>query len=122
SAAVFPEVLEPTRTDTYGGPQGYLLDLVRTELIREYAITEEELDHRGFEIVTTIDAAVQEYAVAAVQTLPEDTPEALQTALVALDPATGAIVALYGGSDYLERSRNAVTQDTAQAGSTFKAF
>ena len=39
-----------------------------------------------------------------------------------LDPADGAILALYGGPDYLTQARNAVTQDTAQAGSTFKPF
>ena len=39
-----------------------------------------------------------------------------------MDPDTGRIVALYGGPDFVEQSRNAVTQDRAQGGSTFKPF
>src|SRR5690625_315883 len=39
-----------------------------------------------------------------------------------MDPNSGAIVALYGGPDFVSQSRNAATQDVAQAGSTFKPF
>jgi membrane peptidoglycan carboxypeptidase len=39
-----------------------------------------------------------------------------------MDPTTGAITGMYGGADYLTVQRNAVTQDVAQAGSTFKPF
>ena len=59
---------------------------------------------------------------AATTTLPADKPANLQTALVTLERQTGAILALYGGADYITRAQNAVTQDIAQAGSTFKPF
>ena len=39
-----------------------------------------------------------------------------------MDPTTGAIVALYGGPDFVSEPRNRVTQDVAQGGSTFKPF
>ncbi|NCT92081.1 PASTA domain-containing protein [Cellulomonas sp. APG4] len=121
-AQVFPEAIERVATDTYAGPNGYLLREVRDEIVERTDVTEEDLDRRGYTIVTTIDPAWQQAAVAAVAELPEDAPENLRTGLVSIDPATGAIRALYGGPDYLTVSRNAVTQDTAQAGSTFKPF
>ena len=119
---VFPEVAEFTRSDTYAGPQGYLLDMVRREITSQSAVTDAELDHAGFRIVTTIDPALQQMAVEAITVIPEDKPANLRTALVTLDRDTGAILALYGGPDYLTIARNAVTQDVAQAGSTFKPF
>jgi len=42
--------------------------------------------------------------------------------MATINPATGAVMAIYGGSDYLTRNRNAATQDEAVAGSTFKPF
>ena len=122
-AQEFPETIEYSRSDTYAGPVGYLLDTVRTEITTRSPITEEDLDTVGFKIVTTIDKPKQDAAVAAVaEELPGDQAPNLRTALVSIDPADGAIKAMYGGPDYLTVSRNAVTQDTMQAGSTFKPF
>lgn len=121
-AEVYPETVEFARSDTYAGPQGYLLDMVRREITSRSAVTDEELDHAGYRIVTTIDPTLQQMAVDAITVIPEDKPDNLRTALVTLDRETGGILALYGGPDYLTISRNAVTQDQAQAGSTFKPF
>lgn len=120
-AQEFPETIEYTRPDTYAGPNGYLLDMVRRELIAE-GFTDEELDQRGYKIVTTIDAGLQAMAVEEVGNIPEDHSPNLRVALVTLEPTTGAIRALYGGPDFITRPRNAVTQDGMQAGSTFKPF
>ena len=43
-----------------------------------------------------------------------------QVAIATIDARTGALVSVYAGDG--KRSRNAVTQDTVQAGSTFKPF
>lgn len=48
-------------------------------------------------------------------------PEA-QSALVALDPADGAVVALVGGFDYYDNKFNRATQARRQPGSGFKPF
>jgi penicillin-binding protein 1A len=48
-------------------------------------------------------------------------PEA-QSALVALDPNDGAVVALVGGFDYFDNKFNRVTQARRQPGSGFKPF
>ena len=122
AAQNFPTTVDPSQSDTYAGPQGYLLDMVRTELAARADITEAEIDRAGYDIVTTINPAWQQAAVDAVAALPESRPESNHVGLVSVDPRTGAIVALYGGEDYLTRARNAVTQDRAQAGSIFKPF
>lgn len=118
----FPKVRKHRQSDTYGGPQGYLLDMVRREVVNRSVLTEDDIDIAGLRIVTTIDPRIQEAAVAAVDELPEDTPERLRTAIVTIDPSDGGIVALYGGPDFVSRPQNAATQDIAQAGSTFKPF
>jgi penicillin-binding protein 1B len=45
-----------------------------------------------------------------------------QGALVALDPKTGAVLAMVGGRDYAESQLNRVTDARRQPGSTFKPF
>lgn len=121
-AMEFPKVRKHRQSDTYGGPQGYLLDMVRREIVERSVLTEDDIDTAGLRIVTTIDPRIQEAAVEAVAELPEDTPERLRTAIVTIDPADGGILALYGGPDFVSHPQNAATQDIAQAGSTFKPF
>lgn len=128
AAQVFPEVKPYTTSNLYAGPQGYLLDMVRKELTSvpagatEAPFTEDQLDTGGYKIVTTIQKSVQDQAVQAVADMPADKPAALKVAIVTIDQSTGGIAALYGGPDFITQSRNAATQDVAQAGSTFKPF
>jgi len=122
AAAEYPQTVEAARDNIYAGPNGYLMKMVRDELVAKAGITEEEIDTRGLDIVTTIDQRNQEAAVQAVDNLPDDRPENNRVALVSIDPATGGIVALYGGPDYISQSQNDATQSVAQGGSTFKPF
>ena len=127
-ALTFPETIPYTRTDTYGGSQGYLLDMVRRELVANTELTDETLDTAGLHITTTIDPQLQSAMETSVGelldgTLAGESPDAaLRVGMVSLDPASGAIRALYGGPDFITQARNSVTQDQAQAASTFKVF
>lgn len=121
-AQVFPETIENEQGNSLGGTNGYLLDMVRTELISKGELSEDEIDGGGLSIVTTIDPELQAQAVESAESLPEDAADNLKVALVSMDPTTGAIVALYGGPDFVSEPRNRVTQDVAQGGSTFKPF
>ena len=118
----FPPVIKYQTSETYQGPTGYLLQMVKSELTTKGGLTEDQLNTAGLNIVTTIDQPMENAAVAAVNALPAGKNPHTMVALVSIDPSTGAIRALYGGADYLARARNAVTQDAAQAGSTFKPF
>lgn len=131
AAQTFPATVEYTRSETYRGPAGYLLEMVRDEIIANVpSITDESLDRGGYKIVTTIQKPVQDQAVAAVDSLTNGTlaggavpSDRMKIAIASVDPADGGIVALYGGKDYLEDSINRATfGDGIQAGSTFKPF
>src|SRR6476646_7047101 len=47
-------------------------------------------------------------------------PSGTQVGMASVKPATGAVLAIYGGDD--KRVQNAATQDQITAGSTFKPF
>ena len=54
-ALVMPEtILSREDSETYGGPNGYLLATVRSELLRAASSTEQQIDTGGLRIVTTI--------------------------------------------------------------------
>lgn len=121
-SATFPETIASQNAETYAGPNGYLLQLVRAELESDAGLTAQQIDTGGYRIVTTIDKENQEAAVAAVNNLPEGASPNLRVGLVSIDASTGGIVALYGGSDYLTNQVNSSTDAVAQAGSTYKPF
>jgi len=119
---LFPLTIEYQNLDVYGGTKGYILRSVLDELEATTGITQEEVETRGYRIVSTIDLASQQAVEAGIATIPEDHAPNLRIAATTLDAGTGAITAMYGGADYLTIQRNAVTQDIAEAGSTFKPF
>jgi membrane peptidoglycan carboxypeptidase len=92
-------------------------------------MTDEQMDTKGMKIVTTIDKSMEDEAVAQVKTTAKDASKYLGTGLATVDPSNGAILAIYGGKDYLKTQFNASASGfdgmkgaTAQGGSTFKAF
>jgi membrane peptidoglycan carboxypeptidase len=129
---VFPPTAEYQRSETMRGPVGYLLEKVRDELkLDPLAFTDDEINRRGLKVVTTIQQPLQAAAegqVAAFRagTLPKQdgaTPNELtRISLSSVDPKDGAIVAMYGGADFLTDQKNTVTYDNVQPGSTFKPF
>lgn len=127
NAAEFPKTIDP---DTLGGPTmegptGYLMEQIRTELAQEGVFTADQLATGGYRIISTIDKEKQDQAVEAAEymyTVRGWNEDSMHVALTSLDPATGEIVAEYGGKDYLKRQQNGATQDIMAAGSTFKPF
>lgn len=127
NATEFPKTIDP---DTLGGPTmegptGYLMEQIRTELAQEGGFTADQLATGGYRIISTIDKEKQDQAVEAAEymyTVRGWNEDSMHVALTSLDPATGEIVAEYGGKDYLKRQQNGATQDIMAAGSTFKPF
>ena len=122
--AGMPHTIEPQTKQVYAGSNGYLLQMVRTELQDKAGLSPEQIDTGGFKIVTTINNKDQ---VAAARIMEDKqrfggaSPN-LRKALVSIDPTTGGLLALYGGEDYLTSQVNTATDAIAQAGSTFKPF
>ena len=119
----FPKV---ERDSQFGGPKGYLLNMVQEEL-RSKGFTDQQISGGGLNIVTTFDAKDQEAAVKAAQTVTSQTAGGnakkaakLHAALASIDVETGGVLALYGGPDFL-KGRNWATTPRA-TGSTFKPY
>ncbi len=119
----FPKVERDSR---YGGPKGYLLNMVQDEL-RAKGFTDQQISGGGLNIVTTFDAQAQEAAVKAAQTITSQTAGGntkkaaqLHAGLASIDVDSGGVIALYGGPDYL-KGRNWATTPRP-TGSTFKPY
>lgn len=122
AAAVFPDFVKPGKATRLGGTTGYLLQAVRAELLRR-GISQDTIDAGGLRIVTTFDRKAQQAAVRAVRdVVPKTGSKGLRVGLVAVEPGTGRVVAMYGGADYASNQVNNATQAIGQAGSTFKPF
>ena len=98
----------------------YFLNAVRRELADEYG--DDMVYEGGLEIHTTLDPELQEMANTAVDSIVNPEAGDPSAALVSVDPATGAVRAMVGGSDFSQVKFNLATQAHRQAGSSFKPF
>jgi 1A family penicillin-binding protein len=99
---------------------------VREYLAQKYG--EESLAERGFRVITTLDATLQEKAEEVVKKYAlsnEKTFNAENAAMVAVDPKTGEILAMVGSRNYfddnIDGNYNIAVADR-QPGSSFKPF
>ncbi|HLL98536.1 MAG TPA: transglycosylase domain-containing protein, partial [Rubrobacteraceae bacterium] len=98
----------------------YFLNAVRKELAEEYG--DDTVYEGGLEIHTTLDPELQEMANTAVDSIVNPEAGDPSASLVSVDPATGAVRAMVGGSDFDQVKFNLATQAHRQAGSSFKPF
>jgi membrane peptidoglycan carboxypeptidase len=104
------------------GTNGYLMELVKSELAKKVKLSEADISRGGLRVVTTFDKKKQQAAVDAVKArIPKDA-KGLHVGLASIKPGDGAVEALYGGADYAKNQFNTATDATMQAGSTFKVF
>ncbi|MDN5757839.1 MAG: penicillin-binding protein, partial [Tomitella sp.] len=118
----FPEVIPADaakqKEDPAAGPNG----LIKSQVLRELSdagISEQEVNTGGLKITTTIDPKVQSSVVDAAQSNMQGEPDSLRTAVVSVDPSTGAVRGYYGGDDGAGYDFAAAP---LQTGSTFKVF
>ena len=119
---VFPFILPRVSPGSLAGPKGYVISWIENQL-QQFGFTQDQLLQGGLVVKTTLVKRDQQAAVDAVA---KRTPKApfnnLRVALVSIQPGTGAVLAMYGGQDYLKNQYNNATQATTQAGSSFKPF
>ncbi|WP_205091531.1 PBP1A family penicillin-binding protein [Thalassobacillus pellis] len=99
----------------------YFQDVVAQEAMSILDINREELTAGGYHIYTTLDIKSQKLLDKAFQERLSKS-SSIQAAGMAMDPDTGAIVALKGGRNYEESPFNRVTQARRMVGSTIKPF
>ena len=73
----------------------------------------------GLKVTTTIDLDLQLKARAAIESVLRN-PDGPAAALVAIDPRTGAVKAMFGGRNFRESQFNLAAQAKRQPGSAFK--
>ncbi|MDQ3886636.1 MAG: penicillin-binding protein, partial [Actinomycetota bacterium] len=99
-ALQFPVTLPPAQAapGSPGDDRAHIIDKALTELERQ-GFSRDQLAVNGGRVVTTIDADAQKAARDAVLTELKGQPENLHSALVAIDPRSGGVLAYYGGQD-----------------------
>ncbi|MFE4262710.1 transglycosylase domain-containing protein [Streptomyces sp. NPDC056883] len=124
----FQEPIKPKAPSGMEGQKGYLIQAADEELKRQTGMTDGQLKAGGWEITLSIDPKKQAALEKAVQDELESKLDrkgrpvdaAVQAGATSVDPKTGAIVAMYGGTGQSEQwASNALRKDF-QPGSTFK--
>ncbi|MGV9268841.1 transglycosylase domain-containing protein [Kitasatospora sp. NPDC003701] len=131
AAVTFPDPIDPQPATGLGGQSGYLVGVADDYLVSAGILDTATLKAGGWRITTTFDKPRQDAFVRAVQEelTAELDPRARPTtdtdvrvAGASVEPATGRVVAVYGGPDYAKQPYNDVLRQDNQIGSTFKAF
>jgi penicillin-binding protein 1A len=108
---------EDVRLPGTRGPAPYFVNYVTDQLVARYGA--EKVFGGGLEVTTTIDLDLQDRAREAIEGILHD-PSGPAAALVAIDPHTGAVKAMFGGTNFHRSLFNHATQAERQPGSSFK--
>ncbi len=126
-AASLPKFPDVPVNERYGGPKGFLLKMVEAELVGA-GFDPSQISGGGLKVTTTFDKKSQDAAVKSAQKYTEQAASAsgqkagkLHAAIASVEVGTGAVLALYGGPDYIKNSRNWATTPRPTA-STFKTY
>ena len=122
AAQVFPPIAPPEQAGTEDqttGPNGLIERQVKEELLDLFNIDEQTLNTEGLQVTTTIDPKAQKAAEEAASKYLQGQDPDMRTAVVSIDPRTGAVRGYYGGSD---ANGFDFAQAGLQTGSAFKVF
>jgi penicillin-binding protein 1A len=108
---------EDVRLPGTGSLAPYFVNYVKDQLVAELGAG--RVFGGGLAVTTTIDMKLQEKASAAITKI-LDNPDGPAAALVAIDPRTGAVRAMVGGTNFRKSQFNLATQAERQPGSAFK--
>lgn len=129
AALVFPVPGKAKPSTGLSGQRGYIVQAVEDFLAENKILDDSTLASGGYRITTTLQRPKQDALVAAVdeQVMSKvDEKRAadrnVRVGGASIDPATGGVVAMYGGVDYTRQYVNNATRRDYQVGSTFKPF
>ncbi|MEU0146501.1 transglycosylase domain-containing protein [Streptomyces sp. NPDC006288] len=129
AAMKFPVPGKAKPATALSGQRGYIVQAVNQYLAANRIIDEDTLATGGHRITTTLQRKKQHALVQAVKdnvlSRTSDDRKAdrdVRAGGASVDPATGHVVALYGGIDYTKQYVNNATRRDYQVGSTFKPF
>ncbi|WP_236245039.1 transglycosylase domain-containing protein [Streptomyces sp. CC210A] len=126
----FPAVTPARPAAGLSGQRGYAVQAVNAYLTRHGIVRSDELAAGGYRITTTlrkdrVDAFADAVGARVLSRLDPDTRPVdryVRVGGASVEPATGKVVALYGGIGYTRQYVNNATRRDYQVGSTFKPF
>jgi membrane peptidoglycan carboxypeptidase len=113
----FPKVQQINR---YGGQKGYLMALVKQQL-QALHFTNEQIEGGGLKVYTTFDWDKEHAAAEAIRQVRPRGKRQLHIALASVEPGTGALRAMIGGTNFLDSQLNWATAG-GSPGSAFKPY
>ena len=136
-AMTFPKPKDPKGSAGMGGQIGYLVEAANNQLAKQLVTdgtasdindAKALVDKGGWTITLNIDKKKQAQLEKAVKTKltsklngkKRKVDDAVQAGAASVDPKTGKVVAMYGGTDYLKHFTNNATRRDYQPASTFK--
>ncbi|MCX4772324.1 transglycosylase domain-containing protein [Streptomyces sp. NBC_01285] len=129
AAMTFPVPGRVKPANSLSGQRGYIVQAVEDYLVQNDILDEKTLATRGYRITTTLEKKKQEALVKAVDdnvmsktSANREADRNVRVGGASIDPATGRVVAMYGGIDYTKQYVNNATRTDYQVGSTFKPF
>jgi membrane peptidoglycan carboxypeptidase len=115
-----PPIKKPVTSDLYGGQTGFMLDMVKKELLK-LGFTDQEIDSGGLRVTTTFTKKAMQAAKDGVLEQRPPGLKELHAAAATVDVATGGLLGFYAGQDYLKSQLNWASLGNAP-GSSFKPF
>ncbi|WUH93369.1 penicillin-binding protein [Streptomyces sp. NBC_00433] len=125
-ATQFPAIGKPKPVASKAGQRGYIIEAVNQYLDEHHIVDSDSLRLGGYRIVTSIQKPKEDAFVTAAQKNIYDqlghkaADKYVRAGGASIDPATGDVVALYGGIDYTKQYVSSATNATYPPGSTFK--
>ncbi len=116
-AQATPLQLKPAEPKYWESRAPYFSSWVQQELPK--VLSKEQLEVGGLTVRTSVNLAWQEQAQKAINTYATGQ---IQGALVAMEPGTGLVRAMVGGTDFKTSQFNRAAQALRSPGSTFKLF
>ncbi|MFD4136161.1 transglycosylase domain-containing protein [Streptomyces goshikiensis] len=130
AATRFPEPGKIRPAAGLSGQRGYLVEAVKDYILDHKILDDTTLAEGGYRITTTIDKrrqnalvdAVDEEMVSKLEPETRKADRLVRAGGASIEPATGKVVAMYGGIDYTKQYVNNATRHDYQVASTFKPF
>jgi penicillin-binding protein 1A len=116
-AEATPLALKPAEPKYYANPAPWFISWMEQQLPK--VLTKEQLEVGGLTIRTGLNKGWQERAQTVIR---NGAYGGLQGALVSMEPGTGLVRAMVGGTDWEKSQFNRATQAQRSPGSTFKLF
>jgi membrane peptidoglycan carboxypeptidase len=115
-----PTVGKARASNMYGGQRGFMLTMVKSELLR-LGFAEAEIDAGGLRVETTFTKKAMQSAEEGVLEQRPQGLKKLHVATASVDVKTGGLLGFYAGQDYLDSQLNWAKLG-GSPGSSFKPF